>query len=681
MKKNYLNYRTEIDGLRAIAVFSVIFYHTQISMFNYEPFKGGFIGVDIFFVISGYLITSIILKEIYNTGTFSFKYFYERRIRRIIPPLIFVIICSLPLAWLYLLPESIVLFSKSVLYSLGFFSNYFFLDIGTQYGAPDTLYLPMLHTWSLAVEEQFYILFPIFIIFVVKLFKRKIILVLILILLFLASLFLAEVLSRSYPSLSFYILPTRIFEIIAGSLISYFQINYSNTAKSKILNWTMPKIGLVLILFSVYYFDNKIFHPSSLTLIPIFGVLLIIWYSNKDELVHRLLSTKFLVYLGLISYSLYLWHYPVFAFARKTEFIMGDPSKKILIALIIFILSLISYYCIEKPSRNQNYKFRIIFLPILVSSIILIFLNINVIKNNGYENRVPEILKTDFNEPPWRMLKTENNKDCHDWIKGCVFYSYKNKRIVNIIGDSQMGSLSYGLKNIAVDRGYTFKSYTVGACGYYPGFDLIDTKTQKKDLNCNNEYFSQLKTTLNKQRNSILIFGANFQTHIDNLSYIKDENNNERKLEKWNKNYVKKGKFLNVRDSFTESIIKLSKKNKIILIYPIPEIEFNLREKINLFSKNDSNNLDNTSSYITTSYLEYKNRTKSSFEFLDKIKGENVYRIYPHNLFCGTLFKDKCISHDDKNLFYHDSIHLSLSGSKLINELIINKIEELNKIF
>ena len=148
-----LTYRPEIDGLRAIAVGAVILYHTQITILGYQPFKGGFIGVDIFFVISGYLITFIILKELVTTGTFSFKHFYERRIRRILPALLLVMLVSLLFAWMYLLPSSFVDFSKSILYSLGFSSNFYFHYSGQQYGAESGLLKPFLHTWSLSVEK------------------------------------------------------------------------------------------------------------------------------------------------------------------------------------------------------------------------------------------------------------------------------------------------------------------------------------------------------------------------------------------------------------------------------------------------------------------------------------------------------------------------------------------------
>jgi len=156
-----LLYRPEIDGLRAIAISAVILYHAQITILGHIPFKGGFIGVDIFFVISGYLITSIILKELVTTGSFSFKYFYERRIIRILPVLVLTILASLPFAWIYLLPSSFVDFSKSILYSLGFTSNLYFHYSGQVYGAENGLFKPFLHTWSLSIEEQYYFLFPL----------------------------------------------------------------------------------------------------------------------------------------------------------------------------------------------------------------------------------------------------------------------------------------------------------------------------------------------------------------------------------------------------------------------------------------------------------------------------------------------------------------------------------------
>ena len=217
-----LTYRPELDGLRAIAVCAVILYHAQITILNYKPFKGGFIGVDIFFVISGYLITSIILKELITTNSFSFKHFYERRIRRILPVYLIVILAIIPFAWMNFLVDSFVDFSKSALYSLGFSSNLYFHYSGQEYGARTGLFKPLLHTWSLSVEEQYYILFPIILLITFKYFTKY--LIHILVFGFIISISLADWSSKNYASISFYFIHTRIWELLAGSILAYFEI-------------------------------------------------------------------------------------------------------------------------------------------------------------------------------------------------------------------------------------------------------------------------------------------------------------------------------------------------------------------------------------------------------------------------------------------------------------------------
>ena len=212
-----LTYRPEIDGLRAIAVGAVILYHANIPIMEWS---GGFIGVDIFFVISGYLITSIILKEVITTGSFSFKFFYERRIRRILPVLLLVMLVSIPFAWIFLFPSYLVEFSKSILYSLGFTSNYYFHYSGQEYGAIDGFFKPFLHTWSLSVEEQYYILFPVILVIIFRYLKNYIIYILLLF--FLLSFFSADFSSKNNSSISFYFIHTRIWELMAGSSLAYF---------------------------------------------------------------------------------------------------------------------------------------------------------------------------------------------------------------------------------------------------------------------------------------------------------------------------------------------------------------------------------------------------------------------------------------------------------------------------
>ena len=350
-----IEYRPEIDGLRAIAVGAVILYHSKIVLSGHQFFAGGFLGVDIFFVISGYLITSLILNELVNTGNFSFKYFYERRVRRILPALLLVMLVSLPFACIYLLPNSLVEYSKSILYSLGFSSNFYFHYSDQLYGLETSLTKPFLHTWSLSVEEQFYILFPIILLIIFNYFRKYIIHILVFG--FFISLALSDWGSRNHPSFNFYIIPTRAWELLIGSVLAYFEITNGNRSKQKILNLTLPSVGIILIGHSIWFFDDEMFHPSFYTLSPVIGVCLIIWFSNKNELVTKILSTKLLVGVGLISYSLYLWHYPVFSFARYSEYYNDELFKGFLLLSIIIFFSVLTYFFVEIPARNKKNSF------------------------------------------------------------------------------------------------------------------------------------------------------------------------------------------------------------------------------------------------------------------------------------------------------------------------------------
>ena len=217
------DYRPEIDGLRAIAVTSVILYHLQLDLFGRELFKGGFIGVDIFFVISGYLITRIILNEIQQTDKFSFVSFYERRARRILPMLFVVIFFSIPFAWFKLLPSDFLDYGKSIISSVFFFSNLFFYLSQTQYAAESALLKPFLHTWSLGVEEQFYLVFPILMLIIYK--KLNKFFFVILIFFVLLSILFAEYMWSFNPDLNFYLPFSRFWELAIGSILALLE-NY-----------------------------------------------------------------------------------------------------------------------------------------------------------------------------------------------------------------------------------------------------------------------------------------------------------------------------------------------------------------------------------------------------------------------------------------------------------------------
>ena len=676
-----LSYRPEIDGLRAIAVGAVILYHSQIMILGYQPFRGGFIGVDIFFVISGYLITSIIYKELSSTGSFSFKYFYERRVRRILPALLFVMLVSYIFAWIFLLPSSFLDFSKSILYSQGFSSNFYFHYTGQQYDDPSSLLKPFLHTWSLSVEEQYYIIFPIFLIIVFKFYRKY--LIHFLFTGFFISLFLAEWGSRNYPSATFYFIHTRFWELVAGSLLAYYEINLGYRSKSKKLNLILPFIGLLLIAHSILFFDHNMLHPSFFTLSPVLGVCLIIWFSNKKDLITKILSFKLFVGIGLISYSLYLWHYPIFAFYRYIKNTTGNYTNVLIIFIILLALSIFSYFIIEKPFRKKNGN-KLSIKIILLSVIVISLINFLTIFKNGFSERFKNIfLELDENNivKPWELLKDNKGEECFS-NKDLCFFGLDRKKKIFLIGDSHIASINYDLKSkVLSETKYSFIVANRTGCIFFPEFDLVHKKNRKK-TKCNNEYFSKLKKLFSDNNNSIIIFGGRLPFYTSKKTFDNGEGGKEYSSWFKDRTFLKLGKFDKIEDSFKENIEHLSKTNKIILIYPIPEQGWNVPRKLYLqllFDKNKKN-LNDKRNWITTSHETYKKRAKYSFEILDSIKGENIYRVFPHKIFCDSLIKHRCVSHNDKKIFYSDDDHLSSRGAQMINSLIMDEIKKIEQI-
>ena len=358
-----IKYRAEIDGLRALAVIPVIFFHAGFSIFS-----GGFVGVDVFFVISGYLITTIIIREL-NSNIFSIKGFYERRARRILPALIFVILISSIVAFIFLTRSELANYFKSVIATLLFFSNIYFYKT-TPYFQSESDIEPLLHTWSLSIEEQFYIIFPIILLLFYKFFKRYIFLMFISG--FIASLFICQFLAiKTGGTLNFYFTFSRAWELALGAICAHILI-YKNLSYSALIKNLLSIIGIILIMFSMFFFSRQTVFPSFYTLVPTIGTSLIILFADRETFVNKILSIKFLVNIGLISYSLYLWHQPLLAFGRIFFDDLSIIQKLILIFLSV-LMSIFSYFFIEKIFRDKNkIDFKIFFRTGYISTIFLI---------------------------------------------------------------------------------------------------------------------------------------------------------------------------------------------------------------------------------------------------------------------------------------------------------------------
>ena len=649
-----INYRPEIDGLRAIAVFSVIFYHAEIIIPNSQIFSGGFIGVDIFFVISGYLITSIILKELFKTGFFSFRNFYERRIRRLLPALLFVVLISLPFAWIYLYPIDLVDFSKSILYSLGFSSNFYFHYSGLEYGSPESILKPLLHTWSLSVEEQYYILFPIILLVSFRYFRKYIFYILLFGLIF--SLVLADWSSKNYPSSNFYFLSTRMWELIFGSILAHFEINLNKRTQNNNLNQFFSLIGLLLIVYSIFFFDDKMFHPSFYTLIPVVGVSLVLWFTTEKVLITKILSNKLFVGIGLISYSLYLWHYVIFSFAKNLDIYFDQINGKIILIILTIFLSIFTYFFIERPGRKIK-SFKIIFSILLLSIFLISIFTISVILKKGFLNRIKV---QNYQEKKTYSYLTNGNEVCFNRFPDFCKFGSKEKKII-LLGDSQFGSLAYDLYD-KIKADYTFYSITKG--GY---FHLRENKLQNKHTKKINKSYDimrdEIDKILNESKNNIIILGGATSLYLYNKRVP------GRSLH-WDFQFVNKNTLEYDRSSieadFKNLIKDLSLNNEIILVYPIPEIGRNLQKK----------KFENMVRVFNYKYSDFLKQNNEVINFFDSISFPKVHKVYPYKLFCSSD-TDLCSTHNDEHFFFFDGYHPSLEGSKMINDLIINKVDEI----
>ena len=445
VKSSKLSYRAEIDGLRAIAVVSVILYHAQMMLFGRDWFEGGFIGVDIFFVISGYLITRIILFELESKGSFSFLNFYERRARRILPMLFVVIFVSAPYAWQKLLPSAFVEYAESILASLFFGSNFFFYFSTTEYGADSALLKPFLHTWSLGVEEQFYLVFPILAILAFKYFRKHFLTILVC--LSLLSIQFAELMEVRNSDLNFYLPFSRFWELAVGSMLAYRELYYKPSNEG-VASKSLPMIGLYLIAYSILFFDGKTPHPSFHTLIPIIGVALIIGFASKDELVGKVLGSKPFVWVGLISYSAYLWHFPIFAFSRVGK----EPTNydKFEWIALTLILSILSYFLVEKPFRARVLFKAKTFIVIILASLVLVSTAAYlVISTDGFVDRFPKSVGFDkyeldnekLRKQSWTLLRKREKENPN-------FLNVENK--ILLVGNSH----AKDFYNALVQNGY-----------------------------------------------------------------------------------------------------------------------------------------------------------------------------------------------------------------------------------
>jgi peptidoglycan/LPS O-acetylase OafA/YrhL len=479
-----LKYRPEIDGLRAVAVLPVIFFHAGVGIFS-----GGYVGVDVFFVISGYLITSILLDEL-SRNDFSLMRFYERRARRILPALFFVMACCIPFAWMWMLPSQFKAFSQSLIATTLFVSNIFFWR-QSGYFAPAAEEMPLLHTWSLAVEEQYYLFFPLLLLVAWRLGRTPAFFLVAATAL--ASFAISEWGSRFAPAANFYLAPSRAWELLAGSLCAFAlqsrtDASVSADAGPKAFHHEILSIvGLGLIVSAIFLFDHTTPFPSIYTLVPVGGAVLVILFATPGTLVTRVLSIRLFVGIGLISYSAYLWHQPLFAFARIRSLTTPEPWLMLALAALALGLAYFSWRFVEQPFRRRagiggHSQFRSTF-ALALGFPLLIGFGASGIVANGFKNRhaIPDSIYAS-------MARSSREKECfdieraHDARRWSCDLGSSSKKTFLVFGDSHSLNVLPAADEIAGEL--RIGGLFVGASSCLPFLGIYSLRADQEERNC-----------------------------------------------------------------------------------------------------------------------------------------------------------------------------------------------------
>jgi peptidoglycan/LPS O-acetylase OafA/YrhL len=634
---DHLKYRPDIDGLRAVAIMSVIFFHA-----GFDSVSGGFVGVDIFFVISGFLITTLILTE-QHVGHFSIVTFYERRARRILPALFFVMfVCSI-FAYYAMMPEQLTAFSKSLVFVPLFLSNFLFWN-QTGYFDPATNEIPLLHTWSLGIEEQYYILLPLFIILFWRLGAKR--LFWLIAALAITSMALCEYGWRYRPMANFYLIPTRAWELLIGSLLAFVSFNRPlHEGLPKTLSEALAAVGLLLVLAPIFLLTKETPSPSLYILFPTVGTALIIGFSHRKTLVSKALSLKWLVGLGAISYSAYLWHQPLFAFARILTLDSLSKSDYALLIVAALILSVLTWKFIESPFRQKTLISRRKFFALSTcAALLLIAMGTRIYVfsryvDSRYSNRVNYGLSKDcefggrFQQKP-----------------SCV--TSESPKIL-VWGDSFAMHIVPGI--VASHPEVRLSQATRTVCGPFSEIAPITGRyTRQWAQDCINFNASVLSYVAQEKSIETVVMSSPFAGYVD----VEQAN----VLTPAGIEPPSVGLAVTEMKKTVQALRHLGKK--VVIFAPPPSVGYNIGDCIArkawhkpVFGKRASCGIN---------YSEYKEKNEEVREFLDRIGTEASVGIIR---FDTTLCNESsCATMLDNVSLYRDTAHLSYSGSEVLGK-------------
>jgi peptidoglycan/LPS O-acetylase OafA/YrhL len=668
-------YKKEIDGLRAVAVIPVILYHAGINSFS-----GGFIGVDIFYVISGYLITAIIVNDL-KSSIFSFKDFYIKRFRRIVPQLVLMMFFSMVFAWLWMLPNEMKSFCRSLVAVNLISSNlYFFITSG--YFDYSSNFKPLIHTWSISIEEQFYLLYPVCLAILFSKYRKYLASSMIgASVLSIASMEIAAKLSQNF---AFYMLPTRVWELFAGCLLVFLSIDSKYKVfinkKSGLLRNFIPLIGASILIYCILYIDDSIEYPSLITLLPVFGASILIISATKNTYIGRFLTLKPIVAIGSLSYALYIWHQPIFSFFRIRFFYVGFELRLLFTLTLLAIVSYITWRYVELPLRkNKKLNSKVIIISALLIALTLVLFGLIGNLNNGYPQRfssdINGLLRTYEQHNILRDDGGCNNYGRDDVIRGCIKGDVSKSPTFALIGDSHASALANELDIQFKKKNISFIQYTKNTCPL--AFNIESTPNN----NCRIFQENYLEDLAKRKINKLIIVSRwSFypESHdFNNLEGGVDARGRDRFYISKTRNDKSLSQADELIHGYRDSIITLLNTGKeVVLIYPIPEQGWNVPEYLARIKLYDLQ-LDGQYGVKTNVYLA---RNKKIIDIFDSIpSSQKLYRLKPQDVFCHQVSTARCMSNNDFIPLYYDFDHLSnLGASILLKNLDRNNPKLLN---
>lgn len=678
-----MQYRREIDGLRAVAVLPVILFHA-----GFKIFSGGFVGVDVFFVISGYLITSILSAEL-SQDNFSIIRFYERRARRILPALFFVMLACLPFAYLWMLQSQLNDFAKSIVAVVSFSSNILFWRSDGYFAAAAEL-KPLLHTWSLAVEEQYYLIFPVFLLLIWRFGRNRVFLVVLIITI--VSFLLSEWGWRYMPTANFYLAPSRAWELLVGSLCAFLTVGWSpksnnflstsgqtylTAGQSHQLKNILSASGLALIIFAILSYDKSTPFPSAYALAPVIGTALIILFAEQGTWVSSMLSTKPFVGLGLISYSAYLWHQPLFSFARLRSF--PEPSNSLMLglSLVTLVLAWATWRFVEQPFRKGSnsifVKQRIFFTASCAVAALFLAISLVVNYKDGFPQRfnISDAVLSDMSvrelQAPCSDFDHLQVASAVDWF--CVEGETNHySATVAVVGDSHAISYFGPLNAWGKKNGVRVLLNSVSGCP-----PLIDTYVRRFDSrrdDCaarNAQVFS--RNALADVDLLILIgrwtyygFGdVNGEVKYVGLNYYVEAN--------------KESSYNTFKLQFSKTLNVLASMGVPVVIVHQPPVQINNAISVLQQAAITNSSLDDLSSRgslsISKHLASYGNLQREMDAIIDNVEHSEFYKIDVASIVCDPL----CQMSRKGRMVYLDDNHLSNFGADLVTPAIAAAIK------